>query len=54
MANKYTDNYKTDEEGIRWVKLTLVNPYIYRLIEAEKELERLRSGHLKTQRVDEE
>jgi glyoxylate utilization-related uncharacterized protein len=41
-AERYIDNYKTDDEGVRWVKLAHVTPHIEQLHEAEAEIKRLK------------
>jgi hypothetical protein len=40
-AERYIDNYKTDDDGVRWVKLTHASPYVDQLHEAEAEIKRL-------------
>ena len=36
---KYTDNYLTDTNGVRWVRHSYASNYVVRLDEANKELE---------------
>lgn len=48
MSDNYLDNYKTDEYGIRWVKLSLANSLIdtdqKRIAELEVEVEQLKAN----------